>query len=202
MAHYAHADGAELLSPWPRCGRPGQLWERGSRSGRREVHRSAVSTMAHWRCCDISPDIVDLRAQLRREPAELAVARRRGSRTCSPTERRHRGRGWRRRYATNNLGARSSMQIVASYIDDPELSGRGACQAYRPDFRTGDHRRALRDAILTGRGSVRVQAKAAHGADEGHRTVDGDPYQVNKELLPKDRRVAKERKLTAPATVR
>jgi DNA gyrase subunit A len=72
-----------------------------------------------------------------------------------------------------------------------------------PDFPTGGAivgLRGIREAVLTGRGSVRVQAKAHTEQMKGNRTqivVNEIPYQVNKSyLLQKIAELVKERKLT------
>jgi DNA gyrase subunit A len=72
-----------------------------------------------------------------------------------------------------------------------------------PDFPTGGAivgLRGIREAVLTGRGSVRVQAKAHTEQMKGNRTqivVTEIPYQVNKSyLLQKIAELVKERKLT------
>src|SRR3712207_3206289 len=67
-------------------------------------------------------------------------------------------------------------------------------------------RGGIRDAVLTGRGSVRVQAKAHTEQIKGNRTqivVTEIPYQVNKSyLLQKIAELVKERKLTDIADLR
>jgi DNA gyrase subunit A len=78
-----------------------------------------------------------------------------------------------------------------------------------PDFPTGGiivGRAGIKDAVLTGRGSVRVQARAHTEQIKGNRTqivVTEIPYQVNKSyLLQKIAELVKERKLTNIADLR
>src|ERR687895_211080 len=88
-------------------------------------------------------------------------------------------------------------------IDDPELDDDEVAKHIKgPDFPTGGvivGLRGIRDAIQTGRGSVRVQAKAHTEQIKGNRTqivVTEIPYQVNKSyLLQKIAELVKDRKL-------
>jgi DNA gyrase subunit A len=96
------------------------------------------------------------------------------------------------------------IDATVALIDDPELDDEKLAKHIRgPDFPTGGvivGLRGIRDAIMTGRGSVRVQAKAHTEQIKGNRTqivVTEIPYQVNKSyLLQKIAELVKERKLT------
>ena len=96
------------------------------------------------------------------------------------------------------------IDATVALIDDPELDDAAVAKYIKgPDFPTGGivvGLRGIRDAIETGRGSVRVQAKAHTEQMKGNRTqivVTEIPYQVNKSyLLQKIAELVKERKLT------
>ncbi|MDQ3832638.1 MAG: DNA gyrase subunit A, partial [Actinomycetota bacterium] len=102
----------------------------------------------------------------------------------------------------HNLG--EVIDATVALIDNPELNGEKLAEHIKgPDFPTGGvivGLRGIRDAIMTGRGSVRVQAKAHTEQIKGNRTqivVTEIPYQVNKSyLLQKIAELVKERKLT------
>src|ERR687893_767186 len=102
----------------------------------------------------------------------------------------------------HNLG--EVVDATVALIDDPELDDEALAKHIQgPDFPTGGiivGLRGIRDALLTGRGSVRVQAKAHTEQIKGNRTqivVTEIPYQVNKSyLLQKIAELVKERKLT------
>ena len=102
----------------------------------------------------------------------------------------------------HNLG--EVVDATVALIEDPELADEELLEHIKgPDFPTGGvivGVRGIRDAILTGRGSVRVQAKAHTEQIKGNRTqivVTEIPYQVNKSyLLQKIAELVKERKLT------
>src|ERR671933_706802 len=102
----------------------------------------------------------------------------------------------------HNLG--EVIDATVALIDDPDLDDDGIAKYIQgPDFPTGGvivGLRGIRDAIQTGRGSVRVQAKAHTEQIKGNRTqivVTEIPYQVNKSyLLQKIAELVKERKLT------
>ncbi|HZB82968.1 MAG TPA: DNA gyrase subunit A [Rubrobacteraceae bacterium] len=102
----------------------------------------------------------------------------------------------------HNLG--EVIDATVALIDNPELDGEKLAEHIKgPDFPTGGvivGLRGIRDAIMTGRGSVRVQAKAHTEQIKGNRTqivVTEIPYQVNKSyLLQKIAELVKERKLT------
>ncbi len=102
----------------------------------------------------------------------------------------------------HNLG--EVVDATVALIDDPELDDEALAKHIKgPDFPTGGvivGLRGIRDAITTGRGSVRVQAKAHTEQIKGNRTqivVTEIPYQVNKSyLLQKIAELVKERKLT------
>jgi DNA gyrase subunit A len=102
----------------------------------------------------------------------------------------------------HNLG--EVIDATVALIDDPELNDEKLAEHIKgPDFPTGGiivGLRGIRDAIMTGRGSVRVQAKAHTEQIKGNRTqivVTEIPYQVNKSyLLQKIAELVKERKLT------
>src|SRR5215217_1731621 len=101
----------------------------------------------------------------------------------------------------HNLG--EVIDATVALIEDPELEDNELAKHIQgPDFPTGGvivGRAGIRDAILTGRGSVRVQAK-------GNRTqivVTEIPYQVNKSyLLQRIAELVKERKLDGISDLR
>jgi len=96
------------------------------------------------------------------------------------------------------------VDATVALIENPELDDAEFLNHIQgPDFPTGGAiigRSGIRDAILTGRGSVRVQAKAHTEQIKGNRTqivVSEIPYQVNKSyLLQKIAELVKERKIT------
>jgi len=102
----------------------------------------------------------------------------------------------------HNLG--EVVDATVALIENPELADEELLEHIKgPDFPTGGvivGVRGIRDAILMGRGSVRVQAKAHTEQIKGNRTqivVTEIPYQVNKSyLLQKIAELVKERKLT------
>ena len=102
----------------------------------------------------------------------------------------------------HNLG--EVVDATVALIENPEFADEELLEHIKgPDFPTGGvivGVRGIRDAILTGRGSVRVQAKAHTEQIKGNRTqivVTEIPYQVNKSyLLQKIAELVKERKLT------
>ena len=108
----------------------------------------------------------------------------------------------------HNLG--EVVDATVALIDDPELDDEALAKHIKgPDFPTGGiivGLRGIRDAILTGRGSVRVQAKAHTEQIKGNRTqivVTEIPYQVNKSyLLQKIAELVKERKLDGISDLR
>src|SRR5918995_542853 len=101
----------------------------------------------------------------------------------------------------HNLG--EVIDATIALIDDPDLDDEEIAEHIKgPDFPTGGvivGLRGIRDAIQTGRGSVRVQAKAHTEQIKGNRTqivVTEIPYQVNKSyLLQKIAELVKDRKL-------
>src|ERR687885_533734 len=101
----------------------------------------------------------------------------------------------------HNLG--EVIDATVTLIDDPDLDDEGIAEHIEgPDFPTGGvivGLRGIRDAIATGPGSVRVQAKAHTEQIKGNRTqivVTEIPYQVNKSyLLQKIAELVKDRKL-------
>src|SRR5919107_138406 len=101
----------------------------------------------------------------------------------------------------HNLG--EVIDATMALIDDPDLEDEEIAKYIKgPDFPTGGvivGLRGIRDAIATGRGSVRVQAKAHTEQIKGNRTqivVTEIPYQVNKSyLLQKIAELVKDRKL-------
>src|SRR5215208_4759425 len=101
----------------------------------------------------------------------------------------------------HNLG--EVIDATMALIDDPDLDDEEIAKYIKgPDFPTGGvivGLRGIRDAIATGRGSVRVQAKAHTEQIKGNRTqivVTEIPYQVNKSyLLQKIAELVKDRKL-------
>jgi DNA gyrase subunit A len=101
----------------------------------------------------------------------------------------------------HNLG--EVIDATVALIEDPDLDDEGIAKHIKgPDFPTGGvivGLRGIRDAIQTGRGSVRVQARAHTEQIKGNRTqivVTEIPYQVNKSyLLQKIAELVKDRKL-------
>src|ERR671917_216813 len=108
----------------------------------------------------------------------------------------------------HNLG--EVIDATVALIDDPDLDDKELAKHMQgPDFPTGGMivgRAGIRDAILTGRGSVRVQARAHTEQIKGNRTqivVTEIPYQVNKSyLLQKVAELVKERKLDGISDLR
>jgi DNA gyrase subunit A len=102
------------------------------------------------------------------------------------------------------------VNATVALIDDPDLGDEAVAKYIKgPDFPTGGvivGLRGIRDAITTGRGSVRVQAKAHTEQIKGNRTqivVTEIPYQVNKSyLLQKIAELVKERKLDGISDLR
>jgi DNA gyrase subunit A len=101
----------------------------------------------------------------------------------------------------HNLG--EVIDATVAVIEDPDLDDEEIAKHIKgPDFPTGGvivGLRGIRDAITTGRGSVKVQAKAHTEQIKGNRTqivVTEIPYQVNKSyLLQKIAELVKDRKL-------
>jgi DNA gyrase subunit A len=108
----------------------------------------------------------------------------------------------------HNLG--EVVDATVALIKNPELADKKLLKHIQgPDFPTGGvivGHGGIKDAVLTGRGSVRVQAKAHTEQIKGNRTqivVTEIPYQVNKSyLLQKIAELVKERKLTNIADLR
>jgi DNA gyrase subunit A len=102
------------------------------------------------------------------------------------------------------------VDATVALIVDPDLTDEAVAKYIKgPDFPTGGvivGLRGIRDAITTGRGSVRVQAKAHTEQIKGNRTqivVTEIPYQVNKSyLLVKIAELVKERKLDGISDLR
>ena len=102
------------------------------------------------------------------------------------------------------------IDATVALIDDPALDDEGLAEHIKgPDFPTGGiivGLRGMREAIETGRGSVRVQAKAHTEQIKGNRTqivVTEIPYQVNKSyLLQKIAELVKDRKLDGISDLR
>jgi DNA gyrase subunit A len=102
------------------------------------------------------------------------------------------------------------IDATVALIEDPELDDDALARHIKgPDFPTGGvivGLRGIKDAIMTGRGSVRVQAKAHTEQIKGNRTqivVTEIPYQVNKSyLLQKIAELVKERKLDGISDLR
>jgi DNA gyrase subunit A len=96
------------------------------------------------------------------------------------------------------------VDATVALIESPDLEDVELLEHIQgPDFPTGGMIvgwSGIRDAVLTGRGSVRVQAKAHTEQIKGNRTqivVTEIPYQVNKSyLLQKIAELVKERKIT------
>jgi DNA gyrase subunit A len=101
----------------------------------------------------------------------------------------------------HNIG--EVIDATIAVIEDPDLDDDEIAKHIKgPDFPTGGvivGLRGIRDAITTGRGSVKVQAKAHTEQIKGNRTqivVTEIPYQVNKSyLLQKIAELVKDRKL-------
>src|SRR5918997_1268120 len=101
----------------------------------------------------------------------------------------------------HNIG--EVIDATVALIEDPDLDLEEIARHIKgPDFPTGGvivGLRGIRDAITTGRGSVKVQAKAHTEQIKGNRTqivVTEIPYQVNKSyLLQKIAELVKDRKL-------
>jgi DNA gyrase subunit A len=108
----------------------------------------------------------------------------------------------------HNLG--EVIDATVAIIDDPDLDDEELSRFITgPDFPTGGSivgLRGIRDALATGRGSVKVQAKAHTEQIKGNRTqivVTEIPYQVNKSyLLIKIAELVKERKLDGISDLR
>jgi DNA gyrase subunit A len=108
----------------------------------------------------------------------------------------------------HNLG--EVVDATVALIGEPELADEKLLEYIGgPDFPTGGiivGRQGIRDAVLTGRGSVRVQARAHTEQIKGNRTqivVTEIPYQVNKSyLLQKIAELVKDRKLTGISDLR
>src|SRR5918997_1853706 len=108
----------------------------------------------------------------------------------------------------HNLG--EVVDATVALIKNPELEDEKLLKYIQgPDFPTGGiivGRAGIRDAVLTGRGSVRVQARAHTEQIKGNRTqivVTEIPYQVNKSyLLQKIAELVKERKLDGISDLR
>src|ERR687885_546581 len=108
----------------------------------------------------------------------------------------------------HNLG--EVVDATVALIKNPDLGDEKLLKYIQgPDFPTGGiivGRSGIKDAVLTGRGSVRVQARAHTEQIKGNRTqivVTEIPYQVNKShLLQKIAELVKERKLTNIADLR
>src|SRR5215210_7021436 len=88
----------------------------------------------------------------------------------------------------HNLG--EVIDATVALIEDPDLKDEKLLKHIQgPDFPTGGiivGRAGIKDAVFTGRGSVRVQAKAHTEQIKGNRTqivVTEIPYQVNKSYL-------------------
>src|ERR671933_109420 len=101
----------------------------------------------------------------------------------------------------HNLG--EVVDATLALIKDPDLKDEKLLKHIQgPDFPTGGiivGRSGIKDAVLTGRGSVRVQARAHTEQIKGNRTqivVTEIPYQVNKSyFLQKIAELVKDRKL-------
>ena len=108
----------------------------------------------------------------------------------------------------HNLG--EVIDATVALIEDPDLDDDEIARHIKgPDFPTGGvivGLRGIRDAIHTGRGSVKVQAKAHTEQIKGNRTqivVTEIPYQVNKSyLLQKIAELVKDRKLDGISDLR
>ena len=102
------------------------------------------------------------------------------------------------------------IDATVALIDDPDLDDEDVARHIKgPDFPTGGvivGLRGIKDAVTTGRGSVKVQARAHTEQIKGNRTqivVTEIPYQVNKSyLLQKIAELVKERKLDGISDLR
>jgi DNA gyrase subunit A len=105
---------------------------------------------------------------------------------------------------------REVVDATVAIIDDPEMDDEALAKYITgPDFPTGGTivgLRGIRDALTSGRGSVKVQARAHTEQIKGNRTqivVTEIPYQVNKSyLLQKIAELVKERKLDGISDLR
>jgi DNA gyrase subunit A len=108
----------------------------------------------------------------------------------------------------HNLG--EVIDATVAVIDNPDLDDDELSRFITgPDFPTGGSivgLRGIKDALATGRGSIKVQAKAHTEQIKGNRTqivVTEIPYQVNKSyLLIKIAELVKERKLDGISDLR
>lgn len=116
--------------------------------------------------------------------------------------------GMATRIPPHNLG--EVVDATVALIDDPEMDDEALAGHIKgPDFPTGGiavGTRGIREALATGRGSVRVQAKAHTESMKGNRTqivVTELPFQVNKaQLLQKIAELVKDRKLSDVSDLR
>ncbi|MCL6439330.1 MAG: DNA gyrase subunit A [Rubrobacteraceae bacterium] len=110
--------------------------------------------------------------------------------------------GMATRIPPHNLG--EVIDATVALIDDPEMEDDRLLEYIKgPDFPTGGvivGTSGIREAVRTGRGSIRVRAKAHTENIRGNRTqivVTEIPYQVNKaQLLQKIAQLVKERRIT------
>ncbi|WP_273844874.1 DNA gyrase subunit A [Rubrobacter calidifluminis] len=110
--------------------------------------------------------------------------------------------GMATRIPPHNLG--EVIDATVALIDDPEMEDERLLEYIKgPDFPTGGvivGTSGIREAVRTGRGSIRVRAKAHTENIRGNRTqivVTEIPYQVNKaQLLQKIAQLVKERRIT------
>ena len=160
---HARADGAGLLDALHARRRPGQLrLDRRRPAGGHALHRGAARRASPWRCCATSTW-----TRSTSSPTTTAASRsrrccRRASRTCWSTAAPASPSAWRPT-SRRTTSTRSSTATVA-FIDNPAITLDGLMKHIQgPDFPTGGiilGRSGIRDAYETGRGRVRVRAKA------------------------------------------
>ena len=160
---HARPHGAGLLHALPAGRRPRQLRQhRRLGRGRHALHRGAPGAPGHR----------DAAGHRRRRPstsrppttgrARSPSCSRPASRTCSSTAAPGIAVGMATNIPPHNL--REVVAATIAYIDDPQIDVEGLMRHIKgPDFPTAGTilgREGIRDAYATGRGRVRVQAKA------------------------------------------
>ena len=114
------------------------------------------------RCCATSTPTPSTSARTTTGASRSRSSCRRASRTCSSTAPRASRSAWRRTSRRTTCARRSTPTIA--YIDDPDIDAAGLMQHIKgPDFPTGGvilGLTGIRDAYETGRGRVRVRARA------------------------------------------
>ena len=164
----------------------GQLRQhRRLRRGRDALHRGPPRPRWPPRCCATSTPRRSTSRPTTTAPSRSRSCCPRGSRTCWSTAAPGSPSAWRPT-SRRTTCARWSAATIA-YIDDPEIDVDGLMQHIKgPDFPTAGTilgREGIRDAYATGRGRVRVQAKAhiePIGQGKEAIIVTELPYQVRK----------------------